>query len=344
MPINPEQLPRSLERGLKSVYLVGGDEPLFVDECAAQIRARARQDGITEVQRFTVETGFDWDALRHANQSLSLFAERRLLELRMPGSKPGEAGAAVISKIASEASADTVLLVLCGKMDKAVRESKWVHAIEATGVVVLVWPIDVRQFPVWVRQRMAARGLEPEAGVVDVLTWHLEGNPMAAAQEIDKLAMVVGRGKVRFADVEQSLSDSARYSVFQLVDVALGGDLAATRRMLASLRAEGTEPILVLWALVREIRAIAQMAREVSAGKPANGVLDRVWQNRRAVVGKAVGRYPYRTWLRLLRRAARLDRIIKGQSAGDRWLDLERLLLATGGWNVPLANELEIQV
>jgi len=342
MPINPDQLARSLGRGLRAVYLVGGEETLLIDECAEMVRSRARQDGFTERQRFTVESGFDWSELRHAGQSLSLFAERRLLEIRMPGSRPGEAGAETIQALAAANAADTVVLIICGKMEKPVRESKWVKAVENHGEFVMVWPMDTRQFPVWIRQRMLARGLEPEAGVVELLAWHDDGNPTAAAQEIDKLGMIIGRGRVSISDIEQNLADSARYSVFQLVDAALAGlDLASTRRMLASLRADGSEPILVLWALVREVRLLVQMARELSSGKPVTGVLTRVWQNRRAVVGKALGRFTYSGWLYLLKRAARVDRIIKGQAAGDRWIELERLLLAVGGWLPVEAGEME---
>lgn len=342
MPLNPEQLARSLERGLKPAYLVSGDEPLLVDECAALIRARAARDGFSERQVLTVEPGFDWDAMRFSSQSLSLFAERRLLELRMPGGKPGEAGARLLAQLVGEPSPDTVLLVITGKLDKTTRDSTWVGAFESAGVQVTVWPMDAQRFPAWLRQRLATQGLEPEPGVIDQLAWHLEGNLLAAAQEVDKLAMWLGRGKVSLADVEASLADSARFTVFQLVDTALSGDLAGTRRMLGSLRAEGSEPILVLWALARELRSLAQLTRDIAQGKPENAVLARVWQNRRTVISKAVRRFPYSGWLGLLKRAARLDRVIKGQAPGDRWLELERLLLATGGFPVAVDDCLEM--
>jgi len=341
MPLNPEQLARSLERGLKPIYLVSGDEPLLVDECAALVRARAAREGFGERQVFTVESGFDWDALRFSSQSLSLFAERRLIELRMPGGKPGEGGARLLTQLASEPAGDTLLLVITGKLDKASRDAAWVGAIEAVGVQVTVWPIDAQRFPAWIRQRLAAHGLEPEPGVVEQLAWHLEGNLLAAAQEVGKLAMWLGRGKVALAEIEQSLADSARFTVFQLVDAALSGDLVGTRRMLAGLRAEGSEPILVQWALARELRGVTQLARDVSQGKAETAVLSRVWQNRRAVMGKALRRFPYPGWLGLLKRAARLDRIIKGQAPGDRWLELERLLLATGGMTAAVKDDQE---
>ena len=331
MQINADQLARQLERGLAPLYLVSGDEPLQVEECGDAIRRRAEAGGCSERSVFTVEPGFDWDGLRTATQSLSLFAERRLIELRLPTGRPGEAGAALLSELAGNVSADIVLLVITGKLDKTQRESSWVQAIETAGTHVVIWPLDAQKLPAWLTQRFAARGLKPEAGVVDLLAWHLEGNMLAAAQEVDKLAMLCLNGRVAHADVEESLADSARFSVYQLVDAALAGEVVAARRILASLRTEGTEPILILWALARELRTLAQMGQELARGKPESAVLARAWAQRRTLVGKALRRHPAPVWLGFMRRSALLDRILKGRASGDVWLELERLLLAVAG-------------
>ena len=331
MQINADQLARQLERGLAPLYLVSGDEPLQVEECGDAIRRRAEAGGCSERSVFTVEPSFDWDGLRTATQSLSLFAERRLIELRLPTGRPGEAGAALLNELATNASADMVLLVITGKLDKTQRDSSWVQAIETAGTHVVIWPFDAQKLPAWLTQRFAARGLKPEAGVVDLLAWHLEGNMLAAAQEVDKLAMLCLNGRVAHADVEESLADSARFSVYQLVDAALAGEVVAVRRILASLRTEGTEPILMLWALARELRTLAQMGQELARGKPESSVLARAWAQRRALVGKALRRHPAPVWLGFVRRSAQLDRILKGRETGDVWLELERLLLAVAG-------------
>jgi DNA polymerase III subunit delta len=331
MQINADQLARQLERGLAPLYLVSGDEPLQVEECGDAIRRRAEAGGCSERSVFTVEPGFDWDGLRTATQSLSLFAERRLIELRLPTGRPGEAGAALLSELAGNVSADIVLLVITSKLDKTQRESSWVQAIETAGTHVVIWPLDAQKLPAWLTQRFAARGLKPEAGVVDLLAWHLEGNMLAAAQEVDKLAMLCLNGRVAHADVEESLADSARFSVYQLVDATLAGEVVAARRILASLRAEGTEPILILWALARELRTLAQMGQELARGKPESSVLARAWAQRRTLVGKALRRHPAPVWLGFMRRSALLDRILKGRASGDVWLELERLLLAVAG-------------
>jgi DNA polymerase-3 subunit delta len=331
MSINPEQLARQLERGLAPVYLVSGDEPLLVDECSEAIRARARAEGYGEREIMTVESGFDWGSLTVSSQSLSLFAERRLLELRLPTGRPGEAGAEALAALAQTPSPDLVLLVIAGKLDKTQRDSSWVRAIEAAGTHVQIKPLDAGRLPAWISQRLAARGLKPEPGVVDLLAWNLEGNLLAAAQEVAKLAMLCGQGVVRRADVEDSLADSSRFNVFGLVDACLQGEIPSARRMLLSLRADGTEPILVLWALARELRTLAALAQEVARGKSESAALARVWQNRRAVVAKALRRHRLPAWLGFVRRAARLDRILKGRVAGDTWLELERLLLTVAG-------------
>lgn len=339
MQINADQLARHLERALAPFFLVSGDEPLQVDECVAAIRLRAQAAGYAERSAFTVEPGFDWDQLRAATQSLSLFAERRLIELRLPSGRPGEAGAQWLTELARHPSADTLFLIVSGKLDKTQRASGWVQAIEAAGSHVVVWPLDPRKLPAWLTQRFAARGLRPETGVVELLAWHLEGNMLAAAQEIDKLAMLCGgadnsgavNGLVRRADVEESLSDSARFSIYQLVDAALAGETQICRRILASLRREGSEPILIMWALTRELRTLVQASQELARGKPEGAALARVWQQRRGLVGKALRRHKAPAWFGFLQDAARLDRVLKGRADGDVWLDSERLLLAVAG-------------
>jgi DNA polymerase-3 subunit delta len=360
MQINADQLARQLERGLVPFYLVSGDEPLQVDECAKAIRRMAETAGCVERSVFTAGPGFDWDGLRTATQSLSLFAERRLVELRLPTGRPGEAGAAILAELTDNASADIVLLVITGKLDKTLRESRWVKAIENAGVHVVIWPLDAQKLPGWLAKRFAARGLQPEDGVVDLLAWHLEGNMLAAAQEVDKLVMLCGAvqgrasaagagsagaadGHVRLADVEASLADSARFSVYQLVDAALAGEMVVVRRILASLRTEGTEPILILWALARELRTLAQMSQELVRGKPESSVLARAWAQRRTLVGKALRRHPAPVWLNFMSRSAQLDRILKGRETGNLWLELERLLLAVAGFG-PFVTNRDISV
>jgi len=341
MPTSPEQLPRLLERTLAPCYLLSGEEVLVVNECADQVREAARKAGYSEQTRWTIEAGFDWDNLGVSTQSLSLFAERRLIELRLPNSKPGDAGAQFIKEFAENPPADTVLLVIAGKLDKTQRESMWVRALEQAGTHVQVRALDARQLPAWITQRMQSKGLQPEAGVVDVLAWHLEGNLLAAAQEVDKLVMRIGRGTVTRADVEQCLADNSRFTIYQWVDAALAGNAAGARRMLVSLRGDGTEPILLQWALVRELHSLAPLAAKRARGQNEAAVLAAVWQSRKALVGAALKRHPASAWMGFVRRAARIDRLLKGRARGDAWLELERLILSIAGTK-GLAGDAEI--
>jgi DNA polymerase-3 subunit delta len=329
--INADQLARHLERGLAPLYLVSGDEPLQVDECSKAIRRCAEAAGCSERSVFTAGPGFDWDGMRTTTQSLSLFTDRRFIELRLPTGRPGEAGLALLTDLAKNAPADIVLLVVTGKLDKTQRASPWVKAMETAGTHVVIWPLDAQKLPAWLTHRFTTRGLKPDTGVIDLLSWHLEGNMLAAAQEVDKLAMLCTDARVRLTDVEESLADSARFSIYQLVDAALAGEVVAVRRILASLHAEGSEPILILWALARELRALAQMGQELARGKPESSVLARAWAQRRTLIGKALRRHPASVWLDFVRRCAQLDRLLKGRASGDLWLEIERLLLAIAG-------------
>lgn len=337
MRIDPERwsahLAQATAASLRPVYLIYGDEPLLVDECGNALRMRARELGYIERSVYTVESGFDWNDLYAATRSLSLFAERRLLELRLPSGKPGDAGAKMLIQLAQHPAADTILLVIAGKLDKAARESAWANALDAAGASIALWPLNAAQLPAWIGARLQAQQLRPEAGVVELLAQYTEGNLLAAAQEVDKLALLAQGGVIRLSDAQDSLSDNARYNVYGLVDACLQGAAASAARMLASLRAEGVEPILVLWALARELRTMAQISSQLAQGQPEASVLqaNRVWSNRRALVTQALRRLRPAQWLVLLVRAARVDRILKGRAPGEVWQELEILVLAVCG-------------
>lgn len=339
MPINADQLAPSLKRGLAPVYFVHGDELLLVREAADAIRAAATAAGFSERQVLTVESGFDWNSLSASTQNLSLFAERRLIELHLPTGKPGEAGAKQLVEYAAAPPPDTLLLVIAGKLEKATRESRWAKALDAAGAMVIAWPIETAQLPGWIARRMLVRGLKPGTGVTELLAYHMEGNLFACDQEIEKLAMLWNASPngapraVAIEEIEGALSDNARFSVFQLADASLKGEARVVMRMLESLRAEGMEPMLVLWALTREARALASLSVRVAAGESVEQALDaaRVWSRRQPLVRQALKRLAPAAWLGVMQRAARIDRVIKGRATGDAWRELQNLALAMGG-------------
>ncbi|GAB4507515.1 MAG: DNA polymerase III subunit delta [Sulfuricaulis sp.] len=340
MQINVEQLSNHLKRGLAPVYFVYGEELLQVEESCQGIREAAQANGYLDRQSLTVESGFDWNGLFASTQSLSLFAQRRLIELRLPTGKPGEAGAKILVEIAARPPADTVFLVRCGKLDKATRETKWAKALEGAGVVVVAYPLESAQWPAWIRRRMEAKGLKPGPGVVDLLAHLMEGNLLACAQEIDKFSLRFGTAEVSLDDIEDNLGDNARYNVFALADASLRGEPATVERILTSLRGEGVEPILILWALAREARELAQMADLVASGQPVMRVLEarRVWAKRKPLIGTALKRLSSHASEDLLRRAARADRILKGRGTGDVWQELQCLALGMSGLRPATCN------
>ncbi|MGB5261098.1 MAG: DNA polymerase III subunit delta [Gammaproteobacteria bacterium] len=333
MQLRPEQLDAHLKQQLAPVYFISGDEPLRVMEAADAVRAAARVQGYDERDVLTVQSGFDWDSLLSEAGSLSLFSQRRIIDLRLPTGKPGKEGAQALRDYARQLPEDTLLLVTAGKLEPAARKSKWVQALDAAGVVMFVWPLDTREFYAWVEARMRRRGLLPTAEAVGMLADRVEGNLLACVQEIDKLYLLQGEGGVDAQAVTRLVADNARFDVFALVDAALAGKLARSVRILHGLEGEGMAPQVVLWALAREIRQLAAMSAQVAGGQAIPGVLARyrVWNNRKATVGSALKRLAPAQCNAMLRQCAEIDRISKGRGAGNAWGELLQLTCRLAG-------------
>ena len=322
MRIKPEELSRHLQRGLAAVYVLTGDEPLQMGEAADAIRGCAREQGFGGREVLEAEAGFDWGRLAAEAQTLSLFAEKRLIDLRIHSGKPGTEGGKVLDDYASALPPDTLLLVTLPRLERAQLSSKWFKALERVGVTVQVWPLEGARLGQWIDQRMRSRGLAPAGDAVAVLQDRIEGNLLAAAQEIDKLLLVLGPGRVTADRVAASVADSARFDVFKLVDAALDGATGRCVRILDGLRGEGTAPAVVLWALSREIRLLASLAREVKGGRSPRQVVQgrrEVWERRKPLVAKGLGRHDPAAWQALLLLCAQTDRAIKGRERRDPW-------------------------
>jgi len=292
-----------------------------------------REQGFDEREVLTVQPGFDWYSLQSEAGSLSLFSQRRILDLRLPTGKPGREGAQALRDFAQQLPEDTLLLVTAGKLEPVARKSKWVQALDAAGVVMFVWPLDAGGFNAWIEARMRRRGLQPTAEAVSMLADRVEGNLLACVQEIDKLYLLQGEGVVDAEAITRLVADHARFDVFALVDAALAGKVARSVRILRGLEAEGMAPQVILWALAREIRQLAAMSAQVSGGQAVSGVLTRyrVWASRKAVVGAALGRLKARQCNAMLRRCAGIDRISKGRGAGNVWDELLQLTCELAG-------------
>ncbi len=333
MRVYADRLAAQLAKGLSPVYLVHGDEPLLTDEACQAIRERARAEGYDERQVLTVETGFDWNAVTGYSQALSLFAERRVLELRLPRGKPGEAGSRVLIEWCERPPEGTVLLLWSSRLDKQGQNAKWVKAVDAAGIVIPVYAPEPRELAAWAASRLQAQGLRANADVAALLAYRYEGNLLAIAQEIEKLALLYPEGVIAADDIQGDLGDNARFDVFRLVDACLQGDGAAVVRVLAGLRAEGVAAVLVLWALAREIRTLAQLSGELTRGEPEDKAFRThgIWPRRQALVRRALKRFPPARWLSLLQGAARADRVVKGREPGDAWQAVQALGLTFCG-------------
>lgn len=321
MRIRADQLERALQDSLKPIYLVSGDEPLLLGETLDLIRRAAREADYTERSVHVAEKGFDWLSLLQDSASMSLFGERKIIELRMRSSKPGTAGAKALSEYAARPPEDTVLLVSAPRIERPKQPAKWVQALETAGVWTEIWPVADSEFSVWLRERMRRRGLQPDKEAVMALAKRVEGNLLAANQEIDKLWMLTGDGPVSAEDIEQAVTDSARFNVFKLIDLALAGDGARVMRVLDALRVEGTEPVIVSWALAREVRSLFSMACQVAAGKSMPDVFrkERIWSSRQGIIRNALARHNRKSLAVLLQAAEFADASVKGQTQADGW-------------------------
>jgi DNA polymerase-3 subunit delta len=333
MRVKLEQLTVHLERGLTPVYLLFGDEPLLIEEAADLIRSRARSQGFDEREVMHVERGFDWGQLQQVIEGLSLFSSRRLIELRMSGSAPGEQGAKVLQTYAESPGQDTLLLIIANKFERRLQGTKWFSALERVGVMVQVLKVDLSLLPQWIERRMHAKRLCPTPEAVSALIERLEGNLLACAQEIDKLVLLYPQGVIDINAVEEVVADNARYDAFRLVESVLAGEVVQISRILRGLRAEGVEPTVVLGALAWELRRLVRIASACAQGMQLDQALreQRVWEQRKALSKQALRRHSARRWQTFLQRLSEIDYMIKGAEVGRPWEAILQLCLAIAG-------------
>lgn len=333
MKISGDNLAANLARQLGSVYLVSGDEPLLVNEAADAIRAKARAAGFTERELHIVERGFDWQGLFAQSRAMSLFAERKIIEIRMTNPTPGEQGGGIIVELAEQPPPDTLVLVITGKLDGRTQSSKWVSAIERQGVLVQVWPIELPRLPAWIRERLSRHKLQADAAAATLLAERVEGNLLAAHQEVEKLALLLPPGPVTAETVLDAVADSARFDVLQVGEAAMRGQAARALRVLEGLRGEDFEPTLVLWAINKDLQWMARAQSLMSKGQSADSAMNAiyVWRPRQAAMKQALARLAPAALRGLILDAERADRAIKGVLRIDPWVELEGMIARLAG-------------
>ena len=341
MQLALNQLAAHLQKGVRPLYTLHGDEPLLQQEAADAIRAAARGLGYTERSSYMVAGAhFDWSAVLAAGGSLSLFADKQIVEIRIPSGKPGKDGSAALQQIAEAAPGNdgTLTIVLLPRLDKATRSGAWFGALDAHGVSVQIDPVERGMLPAWIAQRLAAQGQRVAAGeegqrTLQFFADRVEGNLLAAHQEIQKLALLHPAGELSWSQVEAAVLNVARYDVFKLSEAVLSGQVARVQRMLDGLQAEGEAEVLVHWALAEDIRAIKRVKDAMNAGKPLPMALreNRVWGPKERLFERILPRFSDAAALRLLQHAHTVDGIVKGLKVPDwptdGWQALQRLAL-----------------
>ena len=293
MNVRPDQLASVVAKVAYPVYMVSGDEPLQQMESLDLIRSYLRDNDFSEREVLDVDAQFDWQRLMDEAANMSLFATRRIVELRLPSAKPGRQGSQVLKDYLSRPPEDTVLIINAGKIDGNSKKSAWFKAVEQSGMIVQCWPVPADKLSSWLQQRFRARDMDADNEVLAYISQHVEGNLLAADQEIEKLYMLLGPGKITYADVAEAVTSQSRYSVFELVDMLLVGNTKRVIKIITGLKAEGVVPVVVNWALAKDIRLLAQASQDISS---AEFTLKRsgVWQSRIAMFRSCMSRHSQR--------------------------------------------------
>lgn len=343
-----QQLKKTTPPQLDSLYIVSGDEPLLVIETIDALRAGALAAGYGERTSLILDARSDWSAVIGATQNISLFGDRRLVDLAVPTGKPGKTGGEVLLKLSamveSGALPDTLVLVHLPRLDKATRNTKWALGLAQAGTWIDIANIERTQLPRWIGQRLARQQQELDSDTLEWMTDKVEGNLLAAFQEVQKLGLLYPAGKISASDVERAVLNVARYDVFGLRDAMLTGHAARALTILAGLRAEGEALPLVLWAVGEEVRVLARLAAAQSAGQDMQAEMrrQRIFGPREHLLRQTLNRIPQKTWPAAVQHAHDIDRLIKGLKVpgrlNDPWEELARLALRIAVTNKPSSH------
>jgi DNA polymerase III subunit delta len=325
MQLRLDALDAHLAKSLAPLYVITSDEHLLALEAADRIRKTARAQGLTEREVLVVERSFKWGELLAANQSQSLFGDRKLIELRIPSGKPGKDGGQALQEYAASLNPDNVTLIALPKLDWQTQKSAWVATLQQAAVYIDIPLVERAQLPAWIGTRLAAQGQRADRQSIDFIADRVEGNLLAAHQEIQKLALLHPQGKLSFEQVQDAVLNVARYDVFKLNEAMLAGDTARLVRMIEGLKGEGEALPLVLWAMAEEIRTLLKIKAGAAQGKAIGMLLKeyRIWGPRERLMEPALHRLKLSTLEGALQEAAQIDKMVKGLRArafaGDAW-------------------------
>lgn len=316
---------------LKPLYVIHGEEDLLRVEALDVLRQAARQQGYLNREVYSADSAsFDWQELLHAAGSMGLFADLKLLEIHIPGGKPGKAGGDALQELAGRLPEDTAVVLMLPKLERAQMQAKWFAVLAKHGVVLEAKAVSGAALPQWIQGRLKQAGLEIEADALSLFAERVEGNLLAAKQEIDKLALLHPRGHlVNMADAEAAVANVARFDVFQLAGAWMSGDAARTARLLEGLEADGEEPVMLLWALAEDIRILIRLTAALKQGQSVQSVRNslRLWGDKQTLAPMAVRRISIARLLAALQDCAKIDCMIKGAEVGNAWAEFKHLTL-----------------
>lgn len=330
MKLSLQQLATHLTKPLAPLYLISGDETLLTQEAMDMIRTSAHQQGFAERVRISIDSPAEWSsALYSQSHNFSLFATKRLLELDLLTAKINAAAGKILQEYVQQSPADTILMIRTAKLDSKIESSSWYKALDKIGVMITVWPVSSEQLPAWITQRAKKLNLVLTQAATHLLAHQVEGNLLAASQELEKLSLLQLSNPVNETQISECFADNAHFDIFALVDSFLVGNQKRSLRILRNLAAEDIEPTLVLWALTREIRTLANMSQQVEQGVTLSALFPkyRIWEKRQPLVRAFLQRNKRVNCWNLLVKAAQIDRIIKGAESGDVWREFEKFVV-----------------
>ena len=327
MHIQPANLSQNLQKKLLTFYIVYGEEPLLAIESADLIRKMARMNGYIEREIFTIDNQFKKSDLLLRSNSLSLFGERRLIDIRVPSGKPGKEGGKAIEDYCCSLPPDTLTLVTLPNIDKQGKTTKWFKALEKAGSIISVSLVELSQLPDWINQRLSIQNQRTDPDTLRFFAEKVEGNLLAANQEIKKLALLYPPGTLSFAQIKDAVMEVARYDIYKLSDAMVTGEIARFILVLKGLQGEGTAVPFILTILVGQIRSLIIIRKGLDSGKPYTQLMReaKVWGDRQKVMGNAAKRVGLKLLVQALLHAARIDKISKGVTKGDAWDEIEQL-------------------
>lgn len=319
MQVKPQQLAGELRKRIAPVYFLSGDEPQQLGELADLIRKAAKQQGYSSREIFFAEKQFDWKQLNASTDTLSIFSDKKIIDLKLSGTL-GQDGAKALTTYCRHVPDDILLLITAGKLAKENQKSAWFQAIDNAGCIIQVWPLAGQELLHWIQSRMEQKGMLPEPGAVKLLAGRVEGNLLAAAQEIEKLYVLYGSGNLSVQQILDVVADNSRYDVFKLIEATLAVQIEKIFKILSSLKSEGVASSIVLWALVRETRLLISLKAAGGQGEK-DAILKKngIWGERKMLMDTALRRLSHAELNNVLALAATADRQIKGQQQGDAW-------------------------